>query len=214
MSQVQAEPKRRHLYRLTLRQFETMIGAGVFGDERVELLNGIMVARMTTYPPHDFAVMALAAAFRVMLPQTEWSVREEKSIRLGARSRPEPDIAVVRGSLTEYARRPPNEHDVALLIEVSDTSYADDTDRKRRLYERFGVPEYWVVDLKNRQVEVFTLKQWIFGPPLVYTETEEIPITLDGRAYGRIAVSALLTPPPSPPPAAEPAPAPTPPPVP
>jgi Uma2 family endonuclease len=208
MSQVQAEPKRRHLYRLTLRQFETMIGAGVFGDERVELLNGIMVAKMTTYHPHIYAVAALGELLRGVLPQTNWWVLEEKPIRLGSASRPEPDIAIVRGARTEYARRPPTEHDIALLVEVSDSSYAEDTDRKRRLYERFGVPEYWVLDLKNRQVEVFTLEQRIFGPSLVYTEADEVPVTLDGRAYGRIAVSALLTP--LPPPAPEPAPAPPP----
>jgi Uma2 family endonuclease len=204
--QVQAEPKRRHLYRLTLRQFEMMIGAGVFGDERVELLNGIMVAKITASHPHTYAVAALGELLRAALPRTEWSVREEKSVRLGSRSRPEPDVAIVRGPWTEYAHKPPTEHDVSLLIEVSDSSYAEDTDRKRRLYERFGVPEYWVVDLQNRQVEVFTLEQRTFGPPMVFTESEEIPITLDGRAYGRIAVSGLLTPPPPPAPAPVPAP--------
>jgi hypothetical protein len=112
----------------------------------------------------------------------------------------------------EYARRPPNEHDVAFLVEISDSSYAEDKDSKLRLYEQFGVPEYWVVDLKNRQVEVFALEQRSFGAPLVYTQTDEVPITLDGRSYGRIAISTLLTP--LPPPAAEPVPGPTPPPAP
>jgi Uma2 family endonuclease len=208
MSQVQAEPKGRHLYRLTLRQFETMIDAGVFGDERVELLNGIMVTKMTANHPHIFAVSTLGELLRAALPQASWWVLEEKPIRMGSASRPEPDIAIVRGPRTDYTRRLPNEHDVALVVEVSDSSYVEDTDRKLRLYEQFGVPEYWVIDLKNRQVEVFALEQRSFGAPLVYTETEEIRITLDRRAYGRIAVSALLTP--LPPPAAEPVPTPPP----
>jgi Uma2 family endonuclease len=197
MSQVEAKSTRHQLYRLTLRQFETMIGAGVFGDERVELLDGMMVNRMTSFPPHDFAVMNLVMALRQMLPESHWTVREEKSVLLGSRSRPEPDIAVVRGTLRDYAQRPPTEHDIALLIEVSDSTYPKDAGVKHRLYERSGVPEYWIVDLQSRQVEVFTLDQRVFGPPMDYAEADEVPVSLDGREFGRIAVSALLTPPPT-----------------
>ena len=89
-------------YRLTVRQFEKMIDAGVFRDEdHVELLGGLLVDKMVKHPPHNVAVGSLAALFRVLLGPG-WFVNEEKSIQLGRWSRPEPDVAVIRGRLKDY----------------------------------------------------------------------------------------------------------------
>jgi Uma2 family endonuclease len=193
MSQAPARTSHRQLYRLNVRQFEAMIGAGVFGSKKVELLDGVMVKKMTMYPPHVFAVMALGELQRDILSRTDWSVREEKPIHLGTRWRPEPDIVVARGPMIDYAKRTPTQNDAALVIEVADSSYEDDIGLKLKCYEKHGIPEYWVVDLYRRQVEIRTRGAAGFGTVVVRKEADEIPVTLDGREYGRIAVSRLFT---------------------
>src|ERR1700743_1546097 len=83
-------------YRLTVRQFEKMIDAGIFRDlDHVELLGGILVDKMKKNEPHNFGVGSLADLLRPIV-EPDWILREEKPIFLGQFSRPEPDLAVVR----------------------------------------------------------------------------------------------------------------------
>ena len=170
-----------------------MIGAGVFGSDKVELLNGVMVKIMTTYPPLDHAVSALAELLRDMLPRSSWYVREEKPLQLAHRWRPEPDITVVRGPMADYVKRTPTRDDAALVIKVADSSYEDDIGLELRGYEKHGIPEYWVVDLYRRRVEVRANSAGGFSAAVIRNEADEIPVTLDGHEFGRIAVSRLLT---------------------
>ena len=184
------------LYRLTVPQFEAMIGAGVFGDDRVELLGGVLVM-MARYQPHDFAGEELGEVLKRTLSPQEWYVREEKPIQCGRSWRPEPDVAVVRGPRSAHRTRTPSVADVALLIEVSDTTYAKDRGVKWRRYAAAVIPAYWIVDLGKRRIEVFT------GPTgrgrsaryqacVEYGEDAEIPVVIDGREFGRVAVRTLF----------------------
>ena len=89
-------------YRLTVRQFLAMIDAGIFPhDAHVELLGGVLVQMMTKGDPHDYTLDALAEELRRLIPEG-WLLREDKSLQLGPRSRPEPDIAIVRGPRAQY----------------------------------------------------------------------------------------------------------------
>jgi Uma2 family endonuclease len=178
-------------YRVDVRKYRKMVAAGVFGDDKVELLGGILTM-MTTSPPHDYAVTKLGDLLEDLLPRDRWTVREEKPIHLGLFWRPIPDIAVVRSPALNYAARTPRLNDTALLVEVSDTTYAIDTGKKLRRYERCGVPTYWVVDLNRRRVEVREMTARGLDPVVLYGEDEEIPLVLDGHDYGRIAVRELL----------------------
>src|ERR1017187_8297616 len=109
-------------YRISVRQFEKMIDAGVFGEhDHVELLEGILVNRMTKNEPHNFTVGELAEALRAIV-NPDWVVREEKSIVLGRFSRPEPDLAVARGPRERYRSVSPKMPDLGLLVEVADSS--------------------------------------------------------------------------------------------
>jgi len=184
------------VYRLDVPKFEAMIDAGVFGDDRVELLGGMLIA-MTTNPPHDFTVIRSATELRRLFAAAAWTVREEKSLRLGRWWRPQPDLAVVRGPDTAYAARSPTVADVALLIEVADTTYAKDRGAKWRRYAAAGIPAYWIADLGKRRVEVFTGptgrgKSARYQDVVAYGEEAEIPVAIDGREFGRIAVRPLF----------------------
>jgi Putative restriction endonuclease len=94
-------------YPFDVRQFHRMMAAGIFDDQKVELVAGIVYA-MSDLPSHTFAVGRLHEALRVVLPRDEWTVREEKPVLIGRYWAPKPDVAVLRESDAIYsARHPP-----------------------------------------------------------------------------------------------------------
>jgi hypothetical protein len=184
-------------YRLNVRQFKMMIDAGIFPENaHVELLGGRLVDQMTKHPPHDFTVGRFSRALRELLPG-DWFVREEKSLQLGGFWRPEPDIAVVRGPDTLYSNRDPNADDVALIVEVADSSYAKDRGLKWRAYAAAGIPVYLIVHLAARRIEVHCNpvgqgRRAAYQDSETYIESAEVPIVIDGGEVGRLAVRNLL----------------------
>ena len=104
-----------HLF--TSDDYERMTELGILNkDDRVELLEGVIVDKMTQKPPHNVAVDLTRAALDEQLPEG-WRLREQKAIRLLG-SEPEPDIAVVRGPIRRYATRHPIAKDIGMLVEV------------------------------------------------------------------------------------------------
>jgi len=184
-------------YRLTGRQFLKMIRAGVFPDHHnVELLGGLLVEQMTKFAPHTFAIAQLHDAIRSMLA-VGWIIQQEAMLGLGRRWRPEPDLTVVRGAWSSYRDRSPVAADVALIIEVADSSYRIDRGSKWRRYAAVGIPAYWIVNLTKRQIEVYS------GPAgqgrsasyqnlVTFDEAAEIPVVIEAREVGRIAVRDIL----------------------
>src|SRR4051794_776927 len=145
------------LYRFTVRQFERMIDAGVFPEAaHAELLGGVVVDKMTKYPPHTFTVEALAKRLRRIEPDSCY-IREEKPIQVGRWSRPEPDIAMVRGAMEDYRGKTPRATDPILIIEVADSSYPKDRGDKWRRYAAAGIPTYWIANLPAGRLEVYTV---------------------------------------------------------
>jgi Uma2 family endonuclease len=184
-------------YRLTVRQVEKMIDAGIFRDEdHVELLGGLLVDIITTNDPHDFAVDQLGAILTRALP-VEWIARQEKSVVLGRFWRPLPDLAIARGPRERYRTSAPRRADLGLLIEVADTSYAKDRGTKWRKYAASRIPIYWIVNLPQRQIEVYSGpsgrgKSAGYRDHTIYGPDDEVPVILEGRELGRIKVSDVL----------------------
>ncbi|MBX6312735.1 MAG: Uma2 family endonuclease [Isosphaeraceae bacterium] len=179
-------------YRVTVRQFERMIAAGLFGDDRVELLGGLLVM-MTSYPPHVYAVSRIANLLGKMLPENDWTVFDEKPIRLGRFWRPQPDVTILKGPLGDYRNRRPRVADVALLIEVADMTYLKDSGPKLRRYAACRMPTYGIVHLPARQVEIHE------GPTgrhyqhrTVYGEDDTVVVRLEGHEFGRLVVRDIL----------------------
>ena len=179
------------VYRLTVPKFHRLAASGVFEDDRVELLDGVLTM-MTTGPAHDYAVSQLGNLLGDLLPRDRWWVREEKPLRLGLFWQPQPDIAIVRGTNREHAAQTPTRLDVALIVEVSDTTYAKDAGKKLRWYQRCGIQTYWIVDLSRRRVEVRELGTHGLEEAVFYSEGDQVPLILDGQERGRVAVAELL----------------------
>ncbi len=107
----------RRPYRLTADQVERMLEAGIIpeGDD-LELIGGVLY-KMVKKEPHNFAVGQVAEALRRLLP-AGFHVREEKSLRQGKRSLPEPDVVVAAGRSGDYHPQPPSTFEVPLIVEV------------------------------------------------------------------------------------------------
>lgn len=138
--------------RWTRFEYERMIECGIFReDERLELLSGALVVKEPQGDPHaaavDLAIAALRSAFG-----PGWLVRAHAPLALGVRSRPEPDVSVVRGSPRDYRDAAPTQ--AALVVEISHTSLALDRTRKASIYARAGIQDYWIVNLVDDAVEV------------------------------------------------------------
>jgi Uma2 family endonuclease len=183
-------------YRLTVRQFSKMIDSSVFSEEdRVELLGGILFP-MTINLPHAYVVARLAELLRPRLP-ADWSLWEEKPVQLGRFWRPQPDIALFKSPFTAFARQWPQAPDIALLVEVADTSYPKDAGIKLRRYAHVRIPDYWIVNLHRRQVEVHRDPQGRhaeagYRTVECYTDAVELPVVIEGKDLGRIAVKEIL----------------------
>ena len=117
------------LYRLTVDEYDRLAEAGVLKDRRVELINGWLVKKMTTKPPHVVAVDATRESLARILPPGWW-LREEKPVRIPEFDEPEPDISVVRGSRQDYLLHHPGPGDIEFLAEVADTSLTWDRHQK------------------------------------------------------------------------------------
>jgi len=184
-------------YLLTVDQFLAMIAANIFPDNaNVELLGGILVETMTKGTPHDYTLGAACEELRRMIPGG-WLLREDKSLQLGPRSRPEPDIAIVRGPRAQYSRRTPNATETTLVVEVTESSYAYDRGEKWRRYAAARIPIYWIINLARSQVEVYRDPAGR-GRSAAYRQAETfgidatVPVVIDGREVGRVTVRDIM----------------------
>jgi Uma2 family endonuclease len=143
-------------YRFTRDDYHRMGEAGLFRDERVELLNGEVLTMSPKLTPHAYAVNQLTYALITQLGSTA-IVRIQDPIVLDNWSEPEPDIAVCLPTPDRYKQAHPTAAQVLIVIEVADTSLFHDRLRKARAYAASGIPEYWIVNLVDQQIEVHTL---------------------------------------------------------
>lgn len=182
-------------YRFTVEQYRRMSEAGILTEEdRVELLEGWLIPKMTHHPPHDASISLTQGELASRLPP-DWMVRIQSALNTED-SEPEPDIAVVRGSARRYARAHPKPKDIGMLVEVAESSLAEDRVRKGRLYARARIPVYWIINLVEGIIEVYTRPRG--GKEPRYTERrdylpeDKIPLVLNGKEVARILVRDLL----------------------
>ena len=132
-------------------EYERLVDLGIFVGERLELLDGLLVVREPQGSPHAASVTqigrVLASAFGA-----GWHPRLHAPLALDEESEPEPDVAVVAGDPRDYVSAHPST--AALVVEVADSSLRLDRRLKSGLYARASLPEYWIVNLVDRALEV------------------------------------------------------------
>lgn len=185
-------------HRVTVAEYRRMAEAGVLGPEpRVELLEGVLVEKMTKNPPHVIATDLIEDLLHRVVPAGFHVTMGNPLTIEESDSEPEPDAMVVRGQIRDYIGRRRTPADAALVIEVADTSYGLDRGQKWLTYAAAGVPVYWIVDLNRNRVEVHTEPAGIgeearFAATRLYTGDERVPLVLDGREVARFAAREVL----------------------
>jgi len=139
--------------RYTVERYLGLLDEGVLSpDDRVQLLDGVIVAEAPSDPPHATAVGLTAVALTTAVGARA-AVRVQLPLMIGRRSLPEPDVAVVPGHLRDYSARHPTT--ALLVVEIADSSLVQDRLTKAPIYASGRIPEYWIVNLRRRVVEVF-----------------------------------------------------------
>jgi Uma2 family endonuclease len=138
----------------TRREYDRIVEAGVFGgDDRIELLEGEIIEMIPQNSKHAAMVTVVKEALDKVFA-VGFHTRFQMPLGVGERSEPEPDIAVVNGSARDYLDAHPQS--AVLVVEVSDSSIEMDRVRKRAIYASADVPEYWIVDLVDERLGVYS----------------------------------------------------------
>lgn len=143
------------VHRFTRDEYYRMGEAGLFRDERVELLDGEIITMSPQNTPHASTVYRLAHRLEQLIGNTT-CIRCQLPIVLNDWSEPEPDIAVCVPDPDDYSRAHPQPGQLLLLIEVADASLAYDQSQKAAAYAANGIPELWIVNLLDRRLAVLT----------------------------------------------------------
>jgi Uma2 family endonuclease len=173
-----------------------MIRSGILGEkDRIELLEGRLVPKMPPNPPHSNTVGRVTRQVLRSLPDG-WQYRSEQPITLSD-SEPQPDLALARGDANTYDHRHPTPPDISLVGEVGDSSLDEDRDDRNRIYAGANLPIYWIINVVDRQVEVYTDPRPAGPIPGYATRTDyrvgdSVPLVLDGQTVGHIPVADLV----------------------
>lgn len=174
----------------SLERYHAMIERGIFDeDDRFELLFGKIVPISPIGRFHAACVSKLAELFITRL-SGRYSCRQEQPITIvGSISEPEPDYVVASYKGNSYVTGHPTPEDILLVIEVSDRTLAKDQTAKQTLYAQSNIPEYWIVNLIERQIEVYTKpKDEGYQADTIYKEGA----SFDHPMLGEVEVDAIL----------------------
>jgi Uma2 family endonuclease len=169
-----------------------MVRTGLIGeDEPVELLDGVLVKQMGKRSPHWVVKKLLLDAFSKMIPGG-WYVDDQEPITL-ATSEPEPDVMIIRGAVRDCQAAHPSPPNVALVVEIADSTLTRDREWKRRIYREAAIPVYWIVNLIDRTIELYSAPaSGDYQTLAIYKAGDNIPVLLDGKTVGEIDVGSVL----------------------
>ena len=181
------------LYRLNVRQFQRMLDNGTIADEeRIELIEGLLVSK----PRRSRASIVvgnkgLRILWRMIPPG--WHVAKGVPIVLSDWSRPEPDLALIRGVVDDYDEREATADETAMVVEIAEANLPADMADMTRVYAAAGIPVCWIINLLEGQVEVFAdPRRDGYQSHQVLARGQDVPIVIGGVEVAWIAVSDVL----------------------
>lgn len=182
-------------FRWTKSEYHKMAELGMFEGKRTEFLEGEIIEMPTMKSPHATALEVAYDAIRESFSK-DFAVRNQSPIDLGEDFEVVPDIFAVKGNARDFREAHPKTAD--LVVEISDTTLSYDRNRKASLYAKFGIHDYWVLNLKNRTLEVYrrvvsdenAFYGTGYGEKLTFSETEAVsPLVLPDA---KIKIADLL----------------------
>ena len=195
-SQLPRLSPRQGVRKFTVEEYHKLIEDSFFAEnEKFELVEGWIVNKMSRNPPHDVAIDKTHEALQACLPK-EWRIRIQSGITT-ADSEPEPDLAVVLGPADRYLDHHPEPFEIAMVVESSYTSLDFDRADKGRVYAVAGVPVYWILNVVDAQVEVYTDPSGSDGAAgyrvqEVFTGEDLVPLMIAGKKVAEIPARQFL----------------------
>jgi Uma2 family endonuclease len=187
-------PPPEQVYRITVDRYDQMVQCGAIDhDEPVELLSGVLTYKMPKNPKHSTSATRCRRALEGHIP-AGWHVRQEQPLRIPNYDEPEPDGALARGDDKAFANRHPGPADVVLVVEVAESSLARDRGEKGDIYGRAAIPYYWIVNLVDGLLEVYTDPNPAGGyrSRRDFRPGDRVPVVLGGTEIGQLDVADLL----------------------
>jgi hypothetical protein len=183
------------LYRLTVDKYQRMVQVGILDEnDRVELIEGLLIAKRKKSPRDATTLCLLGTALAKMLPEDK-VMRNQSAVTLSD-SVPEPDLAIAEGPARRYIAVRPGPGDLHLVVEVAESSLQIDRADKLRIYARARIPVYWIANLVDNQVEVYTQPRAGRTPTYLqrqdYGPDEDVPVLIEGREVARLSVRDFL----------------------
>lgn len=181
------------VHRFSVAEYHRLVETGLLDeDARVELLEGWIVPKMPHSTRHGGTIQIVQRRLLEQLP-VGWELRIQLPV-ITEDSEPEPDVAVVLSSESQYLDHHPSAGEVTLVVEVADSSIFKDR-RKAALYASIGVPAYWIVNLQDRSVEVRTQPETDrrrYAATAVQHAGDTIELRNDGQLLATLRVDDLF----------------------
>lgn len=177
-------------FRWTVREYYQMAELGFFNGKRVELIRGEIVEMSPMKSPHATSIRLLERLLAKAFGEG-FDVRSQLPMSFSKTDEPEPDIAVVTGTIRDYADAHPKS--AALIVEVSSSTLRFDREEKAELYAENNIGEYWIVNLKQRQLEVYRRPQkgknlgFFYSEVIVVSEDESVSPLAKPKAKIKVA---------------------------
>lgn len=184
------------IWRLTVEQYHQMIATGILtADDRVELLDGLLMLQMPKKPSHRLVTKLLRTALEALTPDG-WYTDSQEPITL-ADSEPEPDLMIVQGNPRDYSDRHPSGADLSLVVEIADATLQRDRTVKKQLYAQAQIPCYWLINLPERSLTIYTepvtqAARSDYQNCEVLTETDVVSVVIAGQEWGTVQLSEVL----------------------
>ena len=177
----------------SVEQYHAIQDAGAISElRRYELLQGQIVEKEVPKPALVRVTRKLRERLEVLLANSGYCARVQDPITL-VDSEPEPDLAIVLAPPGRYDERHPMPDDIALLIEVSESSLPSDRSTKLDTYAKAGIPSYWIVNLVGNVVEMYTQPRvGKFRKQAVFSTKQDVPVTIARKTFGNIPVKEFL----------------------
>lgn len=159
----------------TVKEYYKMAEVGILmPTDRVELINGEIIQTSPIKSPHANSITIIEEILYEQLIK-KVTIRTQNPISISNLSEPEPDIAVVKYGRNRYSNQHPKPEDTFLLIEVSDSTLKYDRKIKTQLYAKASIPEYWIINIPDKQIEVFKKpKNGVYTETFIYQDKESI----------------------------------------
>ena len=194
------------LFPLTVSNYHEMMERGILPEgEPYELLDGAIVRKdrsaqgenpTTVGHEHIYSVTVLQE-LGARLRRRGCYMRIQQPISIPPINEPEPDAAIVLGKKEDYAEKLPQQSDVLCVFEVADASLRRDRTKKLQIYARGGIKIYYIVNLRDRVVEMYTeplRRKSQYASTRIFSLAEKISFPM-GTGEMRIAVRQLFPPP-------------------